>query len=113
MGLIWLGAFSISIGMGAISGGAGGVYPPIRNVGLPLVCEGDVERTSSPFSYKPGQSGISRTTYCVDTATGKRTEITLRLVFAAGLVYSAAVFAALLASAMFLWRRWTRGSASP
>jgi hypothetical protein len=108
MALFWLAAFSLSIGLGLISGGVGGAYPPARNIGLPLVCAGQVERTASAFSYKPGQAGISRTTYCVNTATGERTDITLRLVFVAGLIYSAGVFAVLYAFATWLWRKWTR-----
>lgn len=90
--ILVLVTFSISIGAGLISGGLGGVAPAIRNVGLPLVCRDKLERQTSPFSYKPGQSGISRTTYCVDTDTGRRRDITFQLIAAAGVFYSVAVF---------------------
>src|SRR5688572_23673029 len=102
MALFWMVAFSISIGMGLISGGGGAAYPPLRNVGLPLVCDGEVERTTSPFSYKPGQVGISRTAICVDASTGERREITLTLALVAGLIYSAGVFVVLFVFALYL-----------
>lgn len=108
MALFWMAAFSISIGMGLISGGGGAAYPPIRNIGLPLVCDGEVERTTSPFSYKPGQAGISRTTTCVNESTGERREITLTLAFVAGLIYSAGVFVVLSVLALYLRRKWRR-----
>lgn len=103
--ILLLAAFSISIGAGLISGGLGGVAPSVRNIGLPLVCRGDVERETHPFSYKPGQSGISRSTYCVDADTGSRRDITFPLIAVAGVLYSAAAFAALFGVFWFLRRR--------
>jgi len=78
----------------ATAGGA--VYPPIVTAVAPLACSGQVEAVSRRYSYKPGQQGISREIYCLETGSNQRKDITLISIFYAFLIYSAVLFIAAL-----------------
>lgn len=85
-----------SLFFGILFGTAGtAVHPPLAFVATPLVCAGEVEIESRNYSYRPGQSGVSRSFWCVtDEAGGKpaRADITMKTILAAMLVYSLIAF---------------------
>jgi hypothetical protein len=64
----------------------------MERVAAPFVCGGNtLDLHLDHYSYKPGQSGYVITWYCVDP-NGTRRDVTWRIILAAGLVYSAALF---------------------
>ena len=98
---------SLFIGVMIASAGVA-VYPPIATVATPLVCSGEVEVESQNYSYRPGQSGVTRTIYCLsENAGGKaaREDITLKTIGAAFLVYSVIAFLILRLLVVPLLRR--------
>ena len=98
---------SVSLFVGLMLATAGtAIHPPLVRVAAPLACDGAFVIESSRYSYKPGQSGIEHHYYCV-RAQGGREEITLRAIFMAFLVYSAAalVVCLLLALPLLWWLR--------
>lgn len=72
------------------------LYTPLFKIAAPVVCDGEFKIESHRYSNRPGQSGVSHTIYCRNTATGEQTEITFYTVFIAFLLYSALIFVALL-----------------
>lgn len=71
--------------MVATAGGA--IYPPIWKVGVPWVCDGTASFESHAYSYKPGQSGVTRNVDCVNPADGSHEDITGSLVVVSILIY--------------------------
>ena len=55
---------SLFIGL-MIAGPGTAVYPPVSTWAAPLICSGNVEVQSDYYSVRPGESGVSRTIYCV------------------------------------------------
>jgi hypothetical protein len=92
----------------ATAGGA--IYPPTVNVFAPLICKGEVVAESHSYSYKPGQHGVTRETYCVEPS-GQRKEITLQVVGTAFLMYSAILFVLSLLAAVPSLRALNRKTA--
>jgi hypothetical protein len=76
----------------------GALHPPVITVAAPYVCDGAVETQSRNYSYKPGQQGVARNVFCIETG-GNRRDITLRTVGAASVYYTLI----LLAAALVLW----------
>ena len=95
---------SLFIGL-MIAGPGTAVYPPVSTVAAPLICSGTVEVQSDYYSVRPGESGVSRTIYCVSGA-GKaaRDDITWSAIGVAFLIYSALAFLLL----RFLVAPWLR-----
>lgn len=71
--------------MVATAGGA--IHPPVITVAAPYVCEGTVAVRSQNYSYKPGQSGVSREVLCAG-ADGEVRDITLKTIGAATIYYT-------------------------
>jgi hypothetical protein len=80
--------------MVATAGGA--IYPPTWKVGVRWVCDGTANFESHAYSYKPGQSGVTRNVDCVNPADGSREDITGSLVVASTLIYGGALSLLLL-----------------
>lgn len=96
-GVSLFGVLPISLFIGVMIASAGvAVHPPIAFIATPLVCSGEVEVESQNYSYRPGQSGVTRTIWCTTSAAagGKpaREDITLKAMGAAFIVYSAIAF---------------------
>ena len=86
-----------SLFLGILLGTAGtAVHPPLAFVASPLVCAGELTVESRGYSYRPGQSGVSRSFWCEGGAgpDGKpaRTDVTLKTIGASMLVYSLIAF---------------------
>jgi hypothetical protein len=83
----------ISLFLGAMIAVAGGaLYPPLTHIAAPLICNGKLETVSSPYSYKPGQYGVTRELFCVGD-DGSRQPMTARGLFVSSLVYAISLFA--------------------
>ena len=95
-GLILIVVLPVSLFIGLMLATAGvAVYPPIAFIASPLVCSGEVEVVSQNYSYRPGQSGVTRTFYCASGNVGGkpvRDDITFKAIGASFLVYSAIAF---------------------
>ncbi|WP_297833413.1 SHOCT domain-containing protein [Thermomonas sp.] len=76
--------------MVAVIGGV--TYPPTVEVAAPWVCDGPIQLDTRNYSYKPGQHGTSMTYTCAE-AQGAQHDVTLRLLGAATLLYSAILYA--------------------
>jgi hypothetical protein len=111
-GLTLIGALPVSLFIGLMLATAGvAVYPPMAFVAKPLICSGELTVESQNYSYRPGQSGVTRTFWCASgEAGGKpvRDEVTFRAVGASFLVYSAISFALLRFLVVPLLRRRLR-----
>lgn len=69
------------------------IYPPITFVANPVICSGTVDYVSTPYSYRPGQSGVERNIHCVaDGPKGAREDVTMKAIGVSFLVYSALFF---------------------
>lgn len=69
------------------------IYPPVTALANPLICSGAVDYVSTFYSYRPGQTGIERTIYCVaDGPKGAREDVTLKAIGVSFLIYSAVFF---------------------
>ena len=110
-GLTLLGVLPASLFVGLMVATAGfAVHPPLAFIATPLVCSGEVEVESQSYSYRPGQSGVTRTLWCLGDdggGTGKpaREDITGPAMLAAFAVYSAITFVPLQLLAWRLRRR--------
>lgn len=83
----------ISLFLGTMIGVAGGaVFPALTHIAAPLICSGKLETVSSPYSYKPGQYGVTRELFCIGD-DGSRQPMTARGLFFSSLVYAIALFA--------------------
>ena len=102
-----LAVLPVSLFIGLMIATIGGViHPPIVEVVLPRVCEGDARLHTEGYSYKPGQHGTSMVYTCTD-ASGESREITLKVLGAATLFYSA-ILAAILLPLAWLAGRFMR-----
>ena len=95
-GVSLFGVLPISLFIGVMIASAGvAVHPPIAFIATPLVCSGEVEVESQNYSYRPGQSGVTRTIYCLSGSAGgkpAREDITTKAIGASFLAYSAIAF---------------------
>ncbi|MGO4562133.1 SHOCT domain-containing protein [Rhizobiales bacterium 3FA27D7] len=83
----------ISLFLGTMIGVAGGaLFPALTHIAAPLICSGKLETVSSPYSYKPGQYGVTRELFCVGD-DGSRQPMTARGLFFSSLIYAVALFA--------------------
>ena len=83
----------ISLFLGTMIGVAGGaLFPALTHIAAPLICSGKLETMSSPYSYKPGQYGVTRELFCIGV-DGSRQPMTLRGLFFSSLIYAVALFA--------------------
>ena len=98
-GVTLFGVLPASLFVGLMIASAGvAVHPPLAFIATPLVCSGEVEVESQSYSYRPGQSGVTRTIYCLSGAQGgkpAREDITFKAMGASFLVYSLLAFVAL------------------
>ena len=98
-GVTLLGVLPASLFVGLMIASAGvAVHPPLAFIATPLVCSGEVEVVSQNYSYRPGQSGVTRTIYCLSGGQGAkpaREDITFKAMGASFLVYSLLAFVAL------------------
>ena len=100
------------------------VHPPIAFIATPLVCAGEVEVELQNYSYRPGQSGVTRTIWCLSGGEGgkpAREDITFKAVGASFLIYSGIAFVLLQllwwmlrprVAGLFRWKG-TRGRSAP
>jgi Short C-terminal domain len=100
------GVLPASLFVGLMFATAGvAVHPPLAFIATPLVCPGEVEVESRNYSYRPGQSGVTRNLYCLSaTGGGKpaREDITFAAIGASFLVYTLIAFVLLQLLAWFL-----------
>ncbi len=83
----------ISLFLGTMIGVAGGaLFPALTHIAAPLICSGKLETVSSPYSYKPGQYGVTRELFCVGD-DGSRQLMTVKGLFLSSLIYAIALFA--------------------
>ncbi len=85
---------ALFIGLMIVSVG-GAIQPKITQVAESLVCDTPTQIDSRGYSYKPGQQGTSISFTCTDTQ-GQKKDVTLKMIGAATLLYSAAVLVFLL-----------------
>ena len=70
-GVTLLGVLPVSLFVGLMFATAGvAVHPPLAFVATPFVCDGIAEVESQHYSYRPGQSGVTRTLWCVREGEG-------------------------------------------
>jgi len=96
LGLGGLAGVSLFIGtMIATAGGA--IHPDLLNVAVPYVCDGrgGADMVSTPYSYRPGQQGVSRQVICPGP-DGAGEDQTLHVVVTACLIYGLFAFAFLM-----------------
>lgn len=87
-----LARICFSLFAGIMIGVAGSaVYPPLSHLATPLVCDGKMETVGAQYSYKPGQSGVALTEYCVER-DGTRKDVTVVVVVLSSLLYATALF---------------------
>lgn len=110
VGLGGLAGVSLFIGtMIATAGGA--IYPNLLNVAVPYVCEGQgrADIVSTPYSYRPGQQGVSRQIICPGPEQAGE-DRTLHVVVTACLVYGIFVFGFVMLLAFVIkGRHYLRG----
>ena len=77
---------------------AGSIVPAVDKFAAGwLVCsKGTFEIHQDTYSYRPGESDTMTTDYCVDNATGVKTDVSFQTMIVAGLVYSVVLFAIVL-----------------
>ena len=61
-------AVSLFAGVMARTAGAA-LFPSMFRVAGPLICAGEIDIVSQSYSYKPGQRGVSRTVYRLDSVS--------------------------------------------
>lgn len=89
LGIVGLALVSAFIGFVVLAIGVGAIFPSMLQVSAPLACPaGAFDVVSQSYSYKPGQSGVSRTFICT-LASGEKREILWPTIAYAGLIYSA------------------------
>jgi len=82
-----------SLFLGTMIGVAGGaLLPALTHIAAPLICSGKLETVSSPYSYKPGQYGVTRELFCIGV-DGSRQPMTVRGLFFSSLIYAIVLFA--------------------
>ncbi|MGH8459520.1 MAG: hypothetical protein ACRESV_09230, partial [Nevskiales bacterium] len=71
----------VSLFLGLMCVSLGTAFTPLMAIGGPLVC-GDREFgiDSQRYSYKPGQTGVTRSPYCIDEQTGEKKSVTFPLI---------------------------------
>lgn len=69
------------------------IYPPVTFVANPVICSGTIDYVSTSYSYRPGQTGVSRTIYCLSGGPkGARADVTMKAIGASFLIYSGICF---------------------
>lgn len=96
--------------MVATAGGA--VSPSLLDRPATFVCDGTLEHTAQDYSYKPGQRGVARQLYCVDSA-GNREDIMMKALGAATVYYSAWALFLYASIALVLWLLLRRKEGAP
>lgn len=85
------------------------LHPPVAAIASPLICPGEMVYESHSGTYRPGETIVTRTIYCVTGAEagkgGSREEITLKAAGVSFLLYSAIAFILLRLIAVPLIRR--------
>jgi hypothetical protein len=88
------GIAGVSLFIGTMIATAGGaIHPDLLNVAVPYVCEGEgpADTVSTPYSYRPGQQGVSRQIFC-PRPDGTGEDRTLHVVVTACLIYGLLAF---------------------
>jgi hypothetical protein len=71
----------------------GSIFPKVNAIAAPLVCGSrKLEITQYAHSYTPGSVDTTTTDYCVDPLTGNKQEVTVVIVFVAGMIDSLILF---------------------
>jgi hypothetical protein len=105
--LFWIFAWSIFMGVTAISIGFGALFPSMNRVAKPLVCpRGEMELETQVYRPYPGSTITTLTWYCIDQETGERTELGLfPMSLYAGVFYGLLLFAAIVLGG-YLYQKW-------
>lgn len=92
-GIFLIGA---SLFTGCMIASAGIVtFPNIAKISAPLVCpQQELEVVSQKFSYKPGQSGVTREFYCVDLAKLEKKPANLKVIVSTFVIFTLSSFVA-------------------
>jgi len=70
--LSWLWFSLAGIWTGFMIATAGiAIAPSLGKIAAPFVCDGGFSIKSTHYSYKPGQSGVTRQFYCQDNSSGE------------------------------------------
>lgn len=105
-------ALVLSVLAGLLIATAGGwLYGPVYDVTAPLACDGELTVESRGYSPRIDSYRAKLNVLCKDRATGVRTDVTLRAISLAFLIYSALAFTALTPVLIILARRLKPGGA--
>jgi len=88
----WLGFLFVGFFIGLLIASAGlALVPQLSKVTASFNCSaGEFVIVSRQYSYKPGQSGVTRDFYCVDKS-GARTNLLVSVLFYSFLIYGALI----------------------
>lgn len=104
LGVIPLAGISLFIGLMIASIG-GALNPQLTRIAAPMACSGgQLDITSSAYSYKPGQQGVAHQLTCTDPVTGERSDATYSVLGWSTLIFSAIVFVPVLVIGLLLTR---------
>lgn len=95
---------SVALFIGLMFASAGvAVHPPLGNPAAAILCDGRYEVESRSYSYRPGQSGVSRTFYC--ERDGRREDISMAVIGTSFVLFSLGAALLLLPLMLPLRRR--------
>ena len=97
----------IFMGITAISIGVGALYPPINYIARPLVCPaGRMTVEEQTYTVSPVETVTTITSYCVDSQTGARTELSMwPTSLFAGTIYGLVLFFVIILGIWWLEKR--------
>lgn len=97
---------SLFFGVTVVGIGLGVVITPLVRIAAPFVCpRGDFMLESEMYSYKPGQTGITRTWFCVENTNTEPKDVSIGAMVVAGIIYGIIIF--------ILWTILFRGKSQP
>ena len=106
----WLGVLGIGMfcGLIMVSVALGSIFPKVNSIAGPIVC-GNQKLDISQYtaSNSPGLVDTTTTFSCTDLVTGEKKDLTLLIVFVAGMIYSL-----IIAAIIMIWGKisqWNSG----
>ena len=104
--VIWTFIWCVFMGITVGSIGIGAIFPSANLIAGPFVCPGGQMQTSSQvYNVSPVETVTTLTTYCVDGATGAKTEVGLfPMSLYAGTIYGVLLFFVILAGMLLVIR---------
>ncbi len=108
-GVLVIFIWCIFMGVTAISIGFGALFPSMDLIAQPFVCpNGQMQNTSQYYQVSPSTSETTITWYCVDSKTGKKTELGIfPMSLYSGVIYGLLLFAVVMIVRYFMSKRTT------